>query len=222
MFRKLQKMVANKPPPEYDAPVQKRIQLLETVRALAAGIVSDCTAISKLFDQPDGPLHNVSENLAINLKMLANVLKEKDSEYSEFLLELNAIYDEVGRAQRKFQSDLKEQIIDPLNAWLLTDYKRMKMELTKLNDLRDDADRATEKATKVNAKREHLIKAEQTRKEFERQMEIVKEELLKLSTIKNDHAGLFYNFLEIQKTYHGSMVAIMEGKNVETWVPSMT
>jgi hypothetical protein len=49
-------------------------------------------------------------------------------------------------------------------------------------------------------KKEDQIVAEQTVKEFERQLGIVKMELLKLTMVKNEHAGLF--LFQFQDPYY--------------------
>lgn len=70
-------------------------------------------------------------------------------------------------------------------------------------------------------KHEDQVLAEQTTKEFDRQMEIVKFELLKLSTIKNEHAGLFYNFLDLYKIYHKSVSEVLKANGAEKWAISI-
>jgi hypothetical protein len=93
----------------------------------------------------------------------------------------------------------------------------MNEEILKLHERKRDMDKANECLGKPEIKRDDHMLAEQTSKEFERQMEIVKMELLKLSAIKNEHAGLFYNFLECYKNYHKSTVAILEQIGAEKW-----
>lgn len=78
-------------------------------------------------------------------------------------------------------------------------------------------DKANECLAKSENKKESHLLAEQTSKEFERQMEIVKLELLKLTTIKNEHAGLFYNFLECYKKYHKAAAAVFETIGADNW-----
>ncbi|KAI6234655.1 hypothetical protein M3Y99_00784600 [Aphelenchoides fujianensis] len=121
----------------YDAPIQKRIQLLAQIRDLAAGIVQECSTLSKTFDYPEGPLHNTAECLSVGLKLLGQALKDKD---------------------------------------------------------------------------------EDSQKEYERQLDSVKMELLKLTTIKNEHAGLLCNLLALLKAYHASVRQIMESRGVDKWV----
>lgn len=83
-------------------------------------------------------------------------------------------------------------VVDPLNAWLLTDYVRINDQILKLHEHKRDMDKASERLGKSEVKKDDQLLAEQTSKEFERQMEIVKLELLKLTAIKNEHAGLFF------------------------------
>ncbi|KAI6175830.1 BAR domain-containing protein [Aphelenchoides bicaudatus] len=219
MLKKLTQKFANKAKkvPEYEGPVQKRIVLLNKIKDLAVDLVDDCTELSKTFDQEEGPLKNMSECLAINLKLLADAIRAKDETYATFLLGLAKAYDELGRAQRKFQANIKEKIIDPFSAWILTDYERMDNQILNLHERKYDMDKAKQRLTKSNVKKEDQILAEQTSKEFERQMEIVRSELLKLTAIKNDHALIFYYFLDCYKTYHEASVGIFEGIGANKW-----
>jgi hypothetical protein len=47
------------------------------------GLVNDCNEITKGFNQEEGPLQNISENMAINMKLLAKAMKGKDDDVSE-------------------------------------------------------------------------------------------------------------------------------------------
>jgi hypothetical protein len=93
----------------------------------------------------------------------------------------------------------------------------MNNEIMKLHDRKRDMDKANECLGKPEIKRDDRLLAEQTAKEFERQLEIVKLELLKLTAIKNDHAGLFYNFLECYKNYHKTAAAVFEKIGADKW-----
>jgi hypothetical protein len=53
-------------------------------------------------------------------------------------------------------------------------------------------------------------------------MEIVKLELLKLTTIKNEHAGLFYNFLDLYKIYHKIVAEVLSENGAEKWASSIS
>lgn len=52
----------------------------------------------------------------------------KSAEHNVSFYLLNTIYF-MYTSLGKFHADLKEQVIDPLNAWLLTDYTRMNGEI---------------------------------------------------------------------------------------------
>lgn len=85
MLKKLsQKLLPTKTKkfPEYEGPIQRRIALLENTRALAVELANDCTEILKTFNQDEGHLQNLSECLALNMKVLANAMKKQDPDVS--------------------------------------------------------------------------------------------------------------------------------------------
>lgn len=93
----------------------------------------------------------------------------------------------------------------------------MASEIKTLHDRKRDVDKADECLAKNNVSKEDQISAEQTGKEFERQMEVVKTELLKIPAINNEHADIFYNFLTLYKAYHNTVVHVFEGCGVDKW-----
>lgn len=78
-------------------------------------------------------------------------------------------------------------------------------------------DKAKANLKKSSNNREVQLLAEQTTKEFERQLEIVKTELGKIKEFESDHAGFLYNFLESYKIYNRRVAEIFEKIGANKW-----
>ncbi|KAH7724924.1 hypothetical protein AAVH_07516 [Aphelenchoides avenae] len=199
-FKRLcQKMLNQKkmlPTPEYEGPVQKRIVLLGTIRELADQLVKDCEEILRAAHQEDnGRLRFTVECVSISSKMLSNAVRPANGDYATFLENPQTAYDIIGRAQRKLQHELQAKVIDPLKAWMAADYVRINGEIEKLHERKWDVDRAREQSTKYRDDPRYELIIEQTSREFDRQMEAVKVELIKLSEVRKYHAKIFANFV---------------------------
>uniref|UniRef100_A0A914DTM3 BAR domain-containing protein n=1 Tax=Acrobeloides nanus TaxID=290746 RepID=A0A914DTM3_9BILA len=56
---------------------------------------------------------------------------------------MKKVFGKIGRLHRLFSNEVKERCIVPMKEWLRADYKRMKAEVEKLNELRNAMDNAS-------------------------------------------------------------------------------
>lgn len=61
------------------------------------------------------------------------------------------------------------------------------------------------------------LKTAQARLEYQRQIEIVKLELGKLTKMKSDHEDIFENFLRLIGSHHDTICKLIEKVGIDKW-----
>ncbi|CAD5226993.1 unnamed protein product [Bursaphelenchus xylophilus] len=213
MFKRLKqasKRDGNRNTPQYEGPIQKRINLLYSIRDMNQEIINGIREIIRSFDDEENKKRNIYESFATGASILSNHMKGKDDEYSQCLNTIQKVYDDIGRAQHTLQSSLEERVCIPLEAWIKSDFARIELEIQRLHSLKRLVDKPNP---------QQPIEVTNNMKAFERQMEVVKHELLKLSQIKQDHWEKVANFTDVMRIYYSEVIKAIEKQGADKWRP---
>uniref|UniRef100_A0A7E4UU89 BAR domain-containing protein n=1 Tax=Panagrellus redivivus TaxID=6233 RepID=A0A7E4UU89_PANRE len=211
MFFKVKTKVlksARKHEPELEVPVVKRIQQLNQVNELAHEMLKVTKDLMNMFDETDGPLKNSYECYGFSLKILGSAVKANHPEYTTFLEKQNDLYGELGHCQRIFQYNLNVKVISPLTGWITSEYERINKEVRQLYDRKNEFDHASRDHTKEPQDVHKQLQFEIAQREYDRQLEITKMELLRLSGIKAIHAQIYATLGCCIKDYTLSVVTV--------------
>uniref|UniRef100_A0AC35F5C0 BAR domain-containing protein n=1 Tax=Panagrolaimus sp. PS1159 TaxID=55785 RepID=A0AC35F5C0_9BILA len=211
MFSKVRRRLssANKLP-DLEVPVVKRIQLLSQIYDMTKSLLHDTREVIKMFDQEEGTLKNSTEAYASTLRVLGESVKVSNPEYTEFLSKQAEIYDELGHLQRRLQYELSVRVVTPLSGWLHADYARMNFELKRMYEKKTDYDSKTNEVARNPQDAGLILQQDLCRREYERQMEITKLELLRLSGIRNEHAKILSQFAFAWREYTNAAKKLFE------------
>uniref|UniRef100_A0A914XYD2 BAR domain-containing protein n=1 Tax=Panagrolaimus superbus TaxID=310955 RepID=A0A914XYD2_9BILA len=211
MFSKVrQRLKSSGRLPDLEVPVVKRIQLLSQIYDMTKSLLHDAREVIKMFDQEEGTLKNSTEAYADTLRVLGASVKANNPEYTIFLEKQAEIYDELGHLQRRLQYDLSVKVVTPLSGWIHADFARMNSEMKRMYEKKTDFDSISSEVARNPRDGGLIHQQDLCRREYERQMEITKLELLRLSGIRNEHAKILSQFALAWKDYTAAARKLFE------------
>ncbi|VDO53478.1 unnamed protein product [Brugia timori] len=125
------------------------------------------------------------------------------------------MYDIIGNMQRTMYTEIQDRVTNQLKTWVLSDYQRIINSIELLKEKRYQMDIVTMEVEKIGSKDEKTetaqsFKVEQSRKDYEMQLALVKADLRKIPAILIDQATCLKHFNELMADYHKQMEEVLE------------
>ncbi|KAL3994196.1 BAR domain family protein [Acanthocheilonema viteae] len=206
---KIQRSRDTKYPPE----LLSMMELLPMIHDVACELMSCSNAISRRFQLKDETT-TASEKLALSIKILMPKVADHE-EYANFLKSQSEMYDTIGNIQRTMYTEIQDRVTNRLKSWVMCDYERIINSIAVLNEKRWQMDMIAaevEKSSPKDKKAETAknFKLEQSRKDYEMQLALVKADLRKIPTILIDQAICLKHFNELMSDYHKQMEEVLK------------
>uniref|UniRef100_A0AAF5PWM4 BAR domain-containing protein n=3 Tax=Wuchereria bancrofti TaxID=6293 RepID=A0AAF5PWM4_WUCBA len=211
MFQKLK--IQRSRETKYPAELVSMMELLPTMHDVADELMTCSDAISRRFQLKDETT-TASEKLALSIKLLTPKVAEH-KEYANFLKAQSEMYDIIGNMQRTMYTEIQDRVTNQLKTWVLSDYQRIINSIELLKEKRCQMDMVTMEVEKSVSKDEKTetaqsFRMEQSRKDYEMQLALVKADLRKIPAILIDQATCLKHFNELMTDYHKQMEEVLQ------------
>ncbi|CAG9535527.1 unnamed protein product [Cercopithifilaria johnstoni] len=209
---KIQRSRDTKYPPE----LVSMMELLPAIHDATCELMSCSDAISRRFQLKDETT-TISEKLALSIKILTPKIAQHE-EYANFLKTQSEMYNIIGNIQRTMYTKIQDKVTNRLKSWIVSDYERIINSISLLKEKQWQMDMTVtevEKGEKSGPKDENTetarsFKLEQSRKDYEMQLALVKADLRKIPIVLVDHAICLKHFNQLMSDYHKQMEEVLK------------
>ncbi|KAH7726640.1 hypothetical protein AAVH_05524 [Aphelenchoides avenae] len=166
------------------------------VRDKDSGLHGSCKPKKQPKDASVAPL-NVLERLGRTCEQFSQ--HYFDSEYYRVLDTTSTVCAALGKSEKHMEKEALEKAIVPIRVWAEEDYPRLLRDLQACTKMHAHMESANKQATKSPEKQQ---KADTARDQFNRQFEICKAEIARMTKVHKHHTTCLQQLMQLQHGYY--------------------